>query len=124
MDVRAEDVLAEDVLADARTSVLHVLECDTLIEEVATAFRAGLFARSCQVARTLEPYLEEAGRWADWRSTQELALAAAIRLGDWEAQGRSQLSIGRACLAMGDVERGRAQTNEGTLILRALGAMV
>jgi hypothetical protein len=42
LDVQAEDVLAEDVLADARTPVLQMLECDALIEEVATAFRAGL----------------------------------------------------------------------------------
>jgi hypothetical protein len=53
--------------------------------------------------------------------TQKLALAAAVRLGDWLLEGQARVTLGRACLALGDVRRGGSQLAEGTVILRALG---
>ncbi|MEV6410023.1 hypothetical protein [Kribbella sp. NPDC051718] len=69
-------------------------------------------------AETAEPAAVD---WLDLLAREKLALAMAVRLGDWMSQGYSHLALGRAALALGDHRRARQQLAEGTYILRALG---
>ncbi|GAA0962059.1 hypothetical protein GCM10009554_79360 [Kribbella koreensis] len=59
--------------------------------------------------------------WLAVLAREKVALAMAVRLGDWMSQGYSHLALGRAALALGDERRGLQQLAEGTYILRALG---
>jgi hypothetical protein len=85
------------------------------------AFADGMLTDAWQLAWALEPRLAETGRWHEILVTQEVALAAAVRLGDWLFEGRTRLALGRACLELGDISRAGHQLAEGALILRALG---
>jgi hypothetical protein len=91
------------------------------VASVRCAFEDGMFMDAWQLAWSLEQRLAGSGRWQEIVVTQQLALAAAIRLGDWLLEGRARVALGRACLALGDVRRGGPQLAEGTVILRALG---
>ncbi|NEA37529.1 hypothetical protein [Streptomyces sp. SID13031] len=59
--------------------------------------------------------------WPAVIATEKLALASAVRQGDWMSQGYSHLALGLAARALGDHKRARQQVAEGTYILRALG---
>ena len=123
-------VTAYELLESARLIDRHSAqswfdaECDILLAAVEQAYDGEFPAHVWHLAWALEPYLGETCRWREWLATQQLALASALRLGDWLMQGRSHLSLGRACLAIGDVRRAHPQLAEGTYILRALGAAV
>ena len=94
------------------------------VAAVRHAFADGMLADAWQLAWALEPRLTETGRWQEVLVTQKVALAAAVRLGDWLLEGRTRLSLGRVCLELGDIRRAGHQLAEGTLILRALGVPV
>lgn len=88
------------------------------------AFEDGLWTDAWQLAWAMEPRLIETGRWHEVLQTQKVALASAVRLGDWLLEGRSRMSLGRACLELGDFRRAGHQLAEGAKILRTLGVPV
>jgi hypothetical protein len=94
------------------------------VAAVQHAFSDGMLTDAWQLAWSLEPRLVETGRWQEVLVTQKVALAAAVRLGDWLVEGRARLALGRASLELGDIRRAGHQLAEGTAILRALGVPV
>jgi hypothetical protein len=94
------------------------------VAAVQHAFEDGMLADAWQLAWSLEPRLAETGRWQELLMTQKVALAAAVRLGDWLLEGRTRLALGRAAMELGDIRRAGHQLAEGTAILRALGVPV
>ncbi|QNE18758.1 hypothetical protein F1D05_13665 [Kribbella qitaiheensis] len=94
------------------------------VASVQVAFDDGMLTDAWELAWALEPRLAESGRWQEVLVTQKVALAAAIRLGDWLLEGQARLAIGRACLESGDFRRAGYQLAEGASILRSLGVPV
>lgn len=107
----------QEIFADGKEAEELCLQ----LAAVEVAFGEGRYQEVWQCAWAMEPYLGETGRWQDLISTQQLALAAALRLDDWLLQGHSHLALGRASLAIGDDRRARQQLAEGACILRAVG---
>ncbi|MEV4483169.1 AfsR/SARP family transcriptional regulator [Micromonospora coxensis] len=67
-----------------------------LVAMVAEAHRAGLPERTWQLAWTLSTFFDTRGYWADWRRTQQLALAAARATGDPGRQADAHRCLARA----------------------------
>jgi hypothetical protein len=94
------------------------------VAAVQHSFEDGMWADAWQLAWSMEPRLVETGRWHEVLVTQKVALAAAVRLGDWLLEGQTRLALGRACLELGDFRRAGHQLAEGRKILRSLGVPV
>jgi hypothetical protein len=87
---------------------------------IEAAFARRDYQWAWELAWALEPELETAGRWSELIESQQLALAAAVRLDDWLLQGHSHLLLARASLALGNHRRARQQLAESTYILTAV----
>ncbi|HEX3924501.1 MAG TPA: BTAD domain-containing putative transcriptional regulator [Streptosporangiaceae bacterium] len=83
-------------------------ECPVLIPAITLAARSGLDTRAWQLAWTLVEFLDRRSRLHDLAATQEAALAAAVRTGGLDAQGRTHRDLGYAygrLGAFGDARR-------------------
>jgi DNA-binding SARP family transcriptional activator len=69
-------------------------ERSSLVAAVQQAADAGLFQGCWRLAETLPGFLELGVHWDDWQQTQSLALTAARRAGDRDAEGRILGSLG------------------------------
>jgi DNA-binding SARP family transcriptional activator len=66
----------------------------SLIAAVQQACDAGLGEPAWRLADTLASFFDARAHWDDWQQTHTLALAAARRVGDRDAQGRMLASLG------------------------------
>jgi DNA-binding SARP family transcriptional activator/tetratricopeptide (TPR) repeat protein len=69
-----------------------------LLAVIARAADVGFDTHAWQLPWTLVTFLYRTGRWHEWTSLQRSALEAAERIGDYNAQARSQLDSGYACV--------------------------
>ena len=67
----------------------------------------GLHAHAWRLAWTMETFFYRRAHWRDWESTQELALAAARRIGDPDGQAHAHRGIANAHIETGAHERAR-----------------
>ncbi|MFI6132647.1 BTAD domain-containing putative transcriptional regulator [Micromonospora sp. NPDC051141] len=72
-------------------------ELPVLLAAVPLAARSGFEGHAWRLAWTLAGFLHRQGHWQDWLGTQQIALAAASRIGDRTGQGHAHRSLGLAC---------------------------
>lgn len=72
-------------------------ELPVLLAAVPLAARSGFEGHAWRLAWTLAGFLHRQGYWQDWLGTQQIALAAASRIGDRTGQGHAHRSLGLAC---------------------------
>ncbi|WP_329083117.1 MULTISPECIES: ATP-binding protein [unclassified Streptosporangium] len=99
-------------------------EHTSLIETLRRAGQSGLDTHVWQLAWTLGVYYDRRGHATDRARTGELALAAADRLGDLEAQALIRTSIGSAYSRLGQFDEATRELSRALAILRDLGAEV
>ncbi|HEX6685138.1 MAG TPA: AfsR/SARP family transcriptional regulator [Candidatus Limnocylindrales bacterium] len=79
-------------------------EHPVLMRAVERAAADGLDAATAQLAWALAPILDLRGEWSECLRTQELALAATVRLGDRELRGDVHRRISRCLIRLGRSE--------------------
>ncbi|MEU8128191.1 BTAD domain-containing putative transcriptional regulator [Micromonospora sp. NPDC049049] len=78
-------------------SAWFATEVPVLLAAVPLAARSGFEGHAWQLAWTMAGFLHRQGHWQDWLGTQQIALAAASRIGDQAGQGHAHRSLGLAC---------------------------
>ncbi|MGW7531263.1 ATP-binding protein [Amycolatopsis sp. NPDC054798] len=96
------------------------LERTTLVAAVELAQRSGLDRHCWQLARALWHFFLLRGHIEDWLHTHSLALAAARRTGDRQAEAETLKNLGAATWLSGDAEAAIAQQEQALTIDRAL----
>jgi tetratricopeptide (TPR) repeat protein len=94
---------------------------DGLVAAVQGAYQAGFDKHACQLAWSLETFLQRAGHWQDTIRTQQVALAAAERLGDRRLQARAHSSLGKAHTGVGEIALARDHLDRAIKTFRDLG---
>jgi tetratricopeptide (TPR) repeat protein/transcriptional regulator with XRE-family HTH domain len=79
-------------------------EHQVLVRMVSAAADAGLDVHAWQLAWALVEYLDIQGYWNDIARTQRMALAAAGRLGNRDAEGRALRQLANADIQMGNLD--------------------
>jgi DNA-binding SARP family transcriptional activator/tetratricopeptide (TPR) repeat protein len=76
-------------------------EYPVLIAATGLAAQAGFHAHAWHLPWMLGEFLDRRGHRQDWAATQRIALSAARRAGDLDAQGRAHRDLGYACASLG-----------------------
>lgn len=76
-------------------------ETAVLLAAVATAAGSGFEDRAWRTAWALSGHLDRSGRWSDWLTVAQIALDAAVRVGDRIGQGQANRDLGRVCSRLG-----------------------
>jgi DNA-binding SARP family transcriptional activator len=97
-------VLADDLANHPRALAWVTARRAVLLANLRLAARAGLHTHTWQLAWALGPALDRSGHWRELAETHELALAAALRLGDRQAQAYAHRILGRARTRLGDLD--------------------
>jgi DNA-binding SARP family transcriptional activator len=79
-----------------------------LMAATGRALEADFDTHAWQLAWALSKFLDMRGRWHDWAATEQIALAAAQRLGDREAQASAHQRFGYASARIGRYEDAHA----------------
>jgi DNA-binding SARP family transcriptional activator/Tfp pilus assembly protein PilF len=106
---RSGVVLSGDFADQADAQAWLADRQDVLISHLRAAARAGLDAHTWQLAWALGPVLDRGGNWRDLAGVTELALAAALRLGDRSGEAYSHRMLGRARTRQGDAASARIE---------------
>ncbi|MDG4802741.1 BTAD domain-containing putative transcriptional regulator [Micromonospora sp. WMMD980] len=72
-------------------------ELPVLLAAVPLAARSGFEGHAWRLAWTMAGFLHRQGHWQDWLGSQQIALAAASRIGDRAGQAHTHRSLGLAC---------------------------
>lgn len=96
-------------------------EIDVLIGLVASAAQEGFDTSAWQLTWSMTNVLDRTGRSHEWTDVAEIALAAAIRLGDGYARSRMREGLGRAYRRVGRFDDAATLLNEAIDDFRALG---
>ena len=83
-------------------------ECQVLMGAVARALDAGFDTHAWQITWALSRFLDQKGRWHDWTAAEQIALAAAQRLGDRAAQAGIHQRCGYLSARLGNYEAAHA----------------
>ncbi|MEU8422990.1 BTAD domain-containing putative transcriptional regulator [Micromonospora sp. NPDC048835] len=90
-------VTAERPRSRSAATAWFTVEVPVLLAAVPLAARSGFEGHAWRLAWTLAGFLHRQGHWQDWLGTQQIALAAASRIGDRTGQGHAHRSLGLAC---------------------------
>jgi DNA-binding SARP family transcriptional activator len=97
------------------------LEHANLLDGVRTAAEGGFASHAWQLAWSLATYFQRRGHWADWTTTQRMALRAAEAAGDWLGQLNAHRALGRASARFGGLEAGEAHLTSALNLADLLG---
>ncbi|MGH3157300.1 MAG: AfsR/SARP family transcriptional regulator [Streptosporangiaceae bacterium] len=96
---------APEQIADAGQALSWFeAECGDLMTATGRALDDGFDTHAWQIPWTLSRFLEMRGRWQDWASIGQIALAAAQRLGDQAVQASAHQRLGYAIARLGRYE--------------------
>ena len=87
-----------------------------LIAAAARAAETGFHAHAWQIPWAMSRFLEIQGRWHEWTITEQIALAAARRLGDRAAQAGALQRCGYANALLGNYDDAHAQLGQALQI--------
>ncbi|SCG49534.1 AfsR/SARP family transcriptional regulator [Micromonospora humi] len=90
-------VTPEHPTSKAAATAWLTAELPVLLAAVPLAARSGFEGHAWRLAWTMAGFLHRQGHWQDWLGTQQIALAAASRIGDRAGQGHAHRSLGLAC---------------------------
>ncbi|WP_262286667.1 BTAD domain-containing putative transcriptional regulator [Micromonospora sp. MA102] len=96
-------------------------ERQVLIALVGRAARQGRHAEAWQLALGMQHFFERSGRWADWTTTGEVALAAARAGGDLVGQARMHRSLAGAAYFRHEHETALGHLDRAVELLARLG---
>ena len=96
-------------------------EVPVLLALIAFADASGFDAHAWQIPWTLGPFFNRRGRWQDYTATQQIALAAARRLGDPLALAHAHHLLGHAQAEMGLYEAADPNFRRALDLFRELG---
>jgi len=96
-------------------------EHQVLLAVISQAAAEGFDAHAWQLPWTLRSYLDGQGHWQDWAAVNEIALAAAARLGDHNGLGWTEHRIAQVCSLSGAVEDGIAHNTRALAHFRLAG---
>lgn len=111
-----------EVIADSGQAFAWLeVEHQALMRAVAYAADNGFDVHAWQLPWALTDFLHRGGSWSDFAASQQIALAAAWRLGDVDAQSRGHRYIGRACFQLQDFDRAFDHLTQALELRRRLG---
>jgi DNA-binding SARP family transcriptional activator/tetratricopeptide (TPR) repeat protein len=97
-------VLPADVTERDQAMAWFDAEVPVLLALIAFADANGFDTHAWQIPWTLGPFFNRRGRWQDYTATQQIALAAARRLGDTLALAHTHYLLGNAQKQLGDYD--------------------
>lgn len=96
-------------------------ELPVLLAATDLAVREGFDEHAWQLPWSLSTYLTRCGNWDQRAATQEIALAAASRLGDRSAEAVTRHLLGRAKAVLGDLDGAQADLDAALALHTAEG---
>jgi DNA-binding SARP family transcriptional activator len=96
-------------------------EHQVLLAVIACAAADGHNSAAWQLPWTMRAFLDGQGYWLDWAAVNEVALAAAGRLGDHNGLGWTMHRIAQVCSLSGAVEDGIARNKQAIAEFRLAG---
>jgi tetratricopeptide (TPR) repeat protein len=96
-------------------------EYPALLRAVELAAARGLDEYVWRLPWALVTYFDLQGRWQPFKATQVLALAAAQRLGNVEAEGRALRHLANASIQMGDLDEADTYLQRALTLFEGLG---
>jgi DNA-binding SARP family transcriptional activator/tetratricopeptide (TPR) repeat protein len=116
-----DGVAAERLTGPDQAMAWFTAERLALLAAIEGAARAGLLLHACQLAWTLDVFLQRRGHWNDRAAAQRAALDAARRLGDRGAQARSHRNLGFADADLGRHDAADRHLNRALELSEAAG---
>ena len=101
-------VTPEHIADTEQALAWYEAECQVLMAAVARVPDTGFDTHAWQIPWALSRFLDHEGRWHDWIATEQIALAAAQRLGDQVAQASIHQRSGYVSARLGDYENAHA----------------
>lgn len=92
-----------------------------LMAVIGAAGGSGFDRHAWQLPATLDDFFARRGNWHDWLRAQQIALAAALRLGDRLAEARVHRSLGDACIVLREFADAQEHFERALEIYRDLG---
>ncbi|MEH1016655.1 tetratricopeptide repeat protein [Micromonospora sp. CPCC 206060] len=93
----------------------------TLLAVVALAAGSGSGTHAWQLAWSINTYLDRSGAWQDQSTVQQLALRAAVQVGDRTGQARAHRNRAVACLRLGCFDEAHDHLAQALTLHDALG---
>jgi DNA-binding SARP family transcriptional activator/tetratricopeptide (TPR) repeat protein len=114
-------VLPADVADKEQAMAWFDAEVPVLLALIAFADANGFDSHAWQIPWTLGPFFNRRGRWQDYIATQQIALAAAGRLGDTLALAHAHHLLGHVQSQVGDYESADPNFRRALDLFRELG---
>ncbi len=92
-----------------------------LLAALDRAVAEGLDGYAWQLPSALRTFLDRSGSWADYTSTQQIALAAAQRVGDRQVEARARLNLGHGYTRLSRFAEAETQYRLAAGLCRELG---
>ncbi len=99
-------------------------EYPVLIAMITLAAHVGFDSHAWQLPWTLAEFLDRRSHWHDWAATQQIALAAAVRLADPDAQARAHRDLGYAHARLSCFDDAHTHLSRALDLHRQLGDQV
>jgi tetratricopeptide (TPR) repeat protein len=114
-------VVAEEITDYAQAWAWCEAEYSVLLAAIARAADTGFDRHSWQTCWALATFFERRGHWQEWDATAHIAVAAARRVSDRDGQGRSHLSLARACALLGRYAQAHQHVKHALDLYQQLG---
>jgi tetratricopeptide (TPR) repeat protein/transcriptional regulator with XRE-family HTH domain len=114
-------VTPDELADDAQALAWFEAEHKTLLGVIEQAASTGFDTQAWLLSWSLADFLDRRGSWHEWAMAQQIALAAATRLGDLALQARAVRGLGRACTELGALEDARDHFRRALDLDRQLG---
>ena len=101
-------VTPEHIAGTEQALAWYEAECQVLLAAVVRARDTSFDTHAWQIPWALSRFLDHKGRWHDWTATEEIALAAAKRLGDRAVQAGIHQRSGYVSARLGNYEEAHA----------------
>jgi len=114
-------VTPEEIADHDAATAWFTAEHRVLLAALDQAVGTGQDAYAWQLPSVLTTFLDRSGSWADYTATQQIALAAARRLGDRRGQARAHRNLGHGNARLGCFSEAEAEYGRAGELYRQLG---
>jgi len=113
-------VIPEDVAGHGQAMAWFEAEHRVLLAVITQAASTGFDAHACQLPSALRVFLDRRGYYDDCAATQQIALAASLRLADLPGQARAHQGLGQAGTLLGSYAEARTHFEHALNLCRQL----
>lgn len=113
-------VIPEDVVGYGRAMDWFEAEHRVLLAVIGQAASTGFDTHAWQLPSAFTVFLDRRGYWDDYATTQQIALAASLRLSDLGGQARARQGLGQASTLLGSLTDARAHYRHALDLCRQL----